>query len=745
MKNYLYVVNKNMTNTKNNTKEIINNIKECNHEFKTYFQNDIESYFYTNENINVEVKNHEYFFGFSGQLADSFDDIKNEITSAGRGNEKNIISKLAGANSISFFHLPTEVIEAYNSYSGVNPVFYCENDEKIVIGVDPLVVNCVAYNTNKPLFDLSNISSFLMMGYYFSHDTLFKNVKSIPHNSFIAVKNNKLLINKIDNSVDNMFKEEPTKHLYEDITEAYLKSFDVIPDMNQTLNVGLTGGKDSRLIALGLAQKDIEFNAITRGDMDHPDVQVAKLLAEKLNLNHTVKQPVNKQVNQMKINLVDKILKTMIGSNGLLYGYENIKYSTKYIGNIGITGVGAEAIRGGFGITRAKEVDNISDFLLSAYFPYQDIVLPKYKEKYQNELIQIGDQASSLREIGNKLFIEFYNGKRTGAARAALSYYNNSLSPFFDSNFLKQATRINIDEIANEKVHFNIMSNLNSEVAMLPFANDRWSFEKKGPLKTDDFKGWIERQPVMAKTKRGGYNWRLFRNKDKIFTDAFKSLLLDGGTSEIYEVVDYEKIKKIFSGNVSGNYNRVLWGLLSIKLYMEYFENKPMSIANITLKLPESTEMNVQQPKIYDLLDSIISLNDKLIINDDQKFEVSVNQESDKFGYLIVGNGNLTTPSSDNVGEKFILDKNKKSISVRFCLDILDNLADISLYIMFFDKNGKRIHSKEYKQDIVDGINYLGKTFKGTDDAWSIKFAIKIKSNTDKPVLVIKYGYMKYN
>src|SRR5699024_8811644 len=112
-----------------------------------------------------------------------------------------------------------------------------------------------------------------------------------------------------------------------------------------------------------------------------------------------------------------------------------------------------------------------------------------------------------------KLFIEFYNGKRTGAARAALSYYNNSLSPFFDSNFLKQATRINIDEIANEKVHFNIMSNLNSEVAMLPFANDRWSFEKKGPLKTDDFKGWIERQPVMAKTKRGGYNWRLFRNK----------------------------------------------------------------------------------------------------------------------------------------------------------------------------------------------------------------------------------------
>lgn len=745
MKNYLYIINKNNNKNYKETTGLINSLKNCEHNFSTYQDNDIECYFYTNENITIDKENTDYFFGFSGQLADTFAEIKNEIIKVGHGNEKKYLSKIAGANSISFYHKPSRIIEAYNNFSGVNPVFYCESTDRIVIGIDPLIVNCIAYNSEKPIFDLSNISSFLMMGYFFSHDTLFKGVKSIPHNTYISVEHHEVNIQNIDDSVETMFTQEPTQELYDDISEAYLKSLDVIPNSSKKLSVGLTGGKDSRLIALGLTEKQIEFNAITRGNEDHPDVRVAKLLADKLNLNHTVNQPVNKQVNEVKVDLVDKILKTMIGTSGLLYGYENIRYSSKYIGNVGITGVGAEAIRGGFGLTRAKEVDNISEFLLAHYYPYQEIILPEYREKYKNELIDIGSKSTSLRETGNKLFVEFYNGKRTGGARNALSYYNNSLSPFFDSNFLKQAMKMNIDEISEEKVHFNLMKNMNPEVAMLPFANDRWGFEKRGPLDPNDFDGWMQRKPVVSKTKRGGYNWRLFRNKDKTFTAAFKSLLLEDPTAEIYKVADYQKIKNIFDGPVSGNYNRVLWGLLSIKIYMEYFEKEKLPEMKLTLKLPPSTERSIQEPKVLELLNKINTLNDKLTIDSYNEYAVTVNQESKNYGYLIIGDGNLTKPSSNKLKETFAVDTSKKSISVRFCIDLFDEATEISLYTMYFDENGNRIHSKEYKQIVTKGINYLSKTLSIDKNAESVKFAIKIKSEATEPILKIKYGYMKYN
>lgn len=745
MKNYLYVVNKRDGYSKIDIPTLINKVKECEHEFKTYRDNNVECYFYTNEDFKYDVKNGDYFIGLSGQLGDSPSYIRKGIEASSRGKEKRFISTLSGANSISYYHTPSNTIEAYNGFSGVNPVYYCENDERIVIGIDPLVVNCVAYQSQKPIFDLSNISSFLMMGYFFSHDTLFKNVKSIPHNSLIIVQEKTVRIEAIDNSVDMMFTQEPTQQNYDEIGKAFLKSFDVIPNTEKKLTVGLTGGKDSRLIALGMNKKGIRFNAITRGHDDHPDVIVAKLLAEEMGLNHVVKHSANKKINEISVDLKKKILRTMLGTNGMLYGYEHISYSTIYKGNIGITGVGAEALRGGFGITREKDVDNISEFLLKTYFPYKDLILPEYRDTYQNELTIIGDNSKSLRETGNKLFIEFYNGKRTASARAALSYYSNSLSPFFDNNFLKLATRVNMDEIATEKVHYNLMRTLNSEVAKLPFANDRWRFERHGPLNPDDFEGWIKRQPVVPKTKRGGYNWRLFRNQDPVFVEAFRKLLLNDQYSEIYEIVDYDKIKKIFTGKVSGNYNRILWSLLSIKIYMDYYNNKETPSSEILLKLPASEDLNVNKNKIYNLFEYITPLNNKLKLDRQKDLVVSVNQESEKFGYLIVGDGNLSTPSSEVLKDLFILDKSRKSLSVRICIDLLSEKVEIGLYIMFFDKEGKRVFSKQYIKQVELGINYLSRIIKMPGNAHSIKYAIRVKSLEVEPIMKIKYGYMKYN
>lgn len=751
MKNYLYVINKHEYKEKININNIIDSVKETEHTFLNMKDGNIECINYTNEDIDLKEMSltDDYFIGMSGQLANTFTTIKDGIESSNVYNEFQFISNLAGANSISFYHKPTKRIDAYNSFSGVNPVYYCENENRIVIGIDPLIVNCVAYNRTRPLFDLENIAPFLMMGYFFSNDTLFKGVKSIPRNSFISVsKNYQIEIKEIDNSESEMFTIQPDQQYYDDLVHDYLKAFDVIPtNTNKRLSVGITGGKDSRLIALGLKEKNIDFDGITRGDEAHPDVIVGKMLASKLNLNHSVKETKQKKENILSINIVEKVLKTMLGTSGLLYGYENVNYSTTYKGNIGITGVGAEAIRGGFGVTRDKEVENISEFLIDSYFPYKDIILPKYRYNYEDKLLSIGSTSTSLRQTGNKLFLDYYNGKKTGAARLGLMYYNNSLSPFFDSNFLKKATKINMDEIASEKVQYNIMNTLNPEIAHLPFANSRWSFERRGPLDPNDFDGWLERDAVFPKSKRGGYNWRLIRNKDNKLISEFKSILLNEPDSEIYKVVDYNKISELFKNGISGNYNRVLWAMLSVKVYMDYYKNKDIidNSKKITLSIPDSQEKVVNPPRIINLRDTLQSLNDKLIVTESKAPMISVNQESKNFGYLISGGNNLTTPVKIEYHDLFEIDHGRKSISIRFCFDVIDELEALSMYVMFFDQNGKRVESKEYKSNAQLGINYLSRTVKPNDKASTIKIAIKIKSKSRKPVLNYMYGYLIYN
>jgi peptide/nickel transport system permease protein len=58
------------------------------------------------------------------------------------------------------------------------------------------------------------------------------------------------------------------------------------------VELSLTGGKDSRLVAAALSAADVPFRARTHGFPDHPDVVVAAEVARHLGIEHTIATPV---------------------------------------------------------------------------------------------------------------------------------------------------------------------------------------------------------------------------------------------------------------------------------------------------------------------------------------------------------------------------------------------------------------------------------------------------------------------
>lgn len=741
MRNFLYVINKRYKNDTNANESIskINQLKNVNHKFSNYHHKNIECYAYTNENIELVSNIEDYYFAFSGQLPSNDEEIQRNI----KENEQiqSYIGNLPGAYIISFLNIQTDTIRVFTTINRVNNVFYCENEDKIVIGADPLIVNCFAYNKDKPIFDLKQSVSFISNGYFTDDNTLFKNTYAVPANTVVTIENERMTFEKIDNSIEKMFTKNPTDEDYDDLTQAYLNAFEIVPNSNKPHNVGLTGGKDSRLITLGLLEKGLTFKANTRGYDDHPDVIIAKQIAEKLKLDYSVKRPKTNTENILVIDIIDKILKTMIGTSGTLYGYENLNYSTEYIGNTGITGVGAETIRGGYGALKKRKNDNIGDEFVKAFYPFKNYFLPEVRQPYEYFLRNFGEHEKSVKEAQSKHYM-FYNvGRRTAGSRIAALYYSNSLSPFFDNRFIKKVTELNIDILTSERLHYNLTAKLNKEIADMPLAGSRWEFEANKPLTPDQYRDWIQRQPVYAKTKKGAYNYRQLSNEDTTLLEAFKSILLNDPSSEIFSIVDEDMLRELLNKPIRPMLNRFIWSLASVKIYMDYYNNKlNYGIGKLEFHAPESIEEGVKYPETRDLMDSMRTFNDAVSLEEYGKYiKIKINPGSKSNKYFQTGNGGFNIPSNTPKGLLAIPERISK-INAKLYFESSSKDAAIELYIIQYDDNSK-IKSQSKTFTVQDGKILIDFNLKLQKETKNIKFAFRIDNTSD--MIIAKYAFMK--
>lgn len=743
MKNYLYVIHKKEKPNINLIKgaKLIDSLKDFNHTFSNYNTDNIECYTYTNENLILGAKNEDYYFSFSGQLPIENNEIQKNIIEKDDEYTRNYIGQLPGAHTISYLNIPNNELKVFTTITRINNAFYFENDDKIVIGVDPLIVNCFAHDSETPVFDLTKAISFISYGYFTDDNTLFKGVYAVPANAVITVQNNEMTFDEIDDSIQKMFTKNPTDQDYEDLAQAYLDAFEIVPVSDRIHTVGLTGGKDSRLITLGMLEKKIDFKAHTKGFEDHPDVIIAKKIAEKLGLDYGIKKPKTGKENIIVVDIVDKILKAMVGTSGTLYGYENINYDTKYIGNTGITGVGAEIIRGGYGALKKKNSINIGDELVKAFYPLKKYFLPEVRQPYEDYLRAFGEGEKSIKEAQCKHYI-FYNvGRRTAGSRIAVLYYSNSVSPFFDNRFIKKATEFNIDVLTSERLHYNLIKKLNEDVANMPLAGSRWEFEANKPVTPDQYTEWIKRQPVYAKTKKGSYNYRQLSNEDNTLREAFKKILLNDSSSEIFSVVDEALLNDLLSKPVRPMLNRFIWSLASIKVYIDYYNNKlDYDLSTLEFKLPGSTEEGVRYPETRDLMNTLRSFNDAVNLEQDKNYiNIIVNHESKNNKYVQTGNGGFNIPANTPKGVLSIPERIKK-VNVKFYIESPANETDIELYVMQYYE-GKKLKSQSKNFSLIDGKILIDYNFSLEDEADNIKFALRFNTSADK--LIVKYAFMK--
>ena len=109
----------------------------------------------------------------------------------------------------------------------------------------------------------------------------------------------------------------------EQVAAALIETVRPLGDEDAPVELSLTGGKDSRLVAAALAAARVPFLARNHGSAGHPDVVVAGLIAGKLGVGHTVTRPRPPGVPD-EADVLRRLRAAVLVSDGMLSAFENL-------------------------------------------------------------------------------------------------------------------------------------------------------------------------------------------------------------------------------------------------------------------------------------------------------------------------------------------------------------------------------------------------------------------------------------
>jgi hypothetical protein len=135
------------------------------------------------------------------------------------------------------------------------------------------------------------------------------------------------------------------------VAAALVDALAPLREAGQPVQLSLTGGKDSRLVAAALVAAEVPVQARTHGFAGHPDVVLAARIADKLGIEHTVVTPA---APGQQIDVAARIRATVLVADGMLSAFENVGRPDPAMSAV-ITagGHGGELLRGGYAETAA--------------------------------------------------------------------------------------------------------------------------------------------------------------------------------------------------------------------------------------------------------------------------------------------------------------------------------------------------------------------------------------------------------
>jgi asparagine synthase (glutamine-hydrolysing) len=461
-------------------------------------------------------------------------------------------------------------LQARTGVARVDPVYVAEVPGAVVVSDRACWAAAVTGRLGE--HDPAMVGAFLAIGYPFGAATAFRKVRALGCGQMLTVTGDRLVVATARDSdagsggagADRTDRSGAVgADRYAAVAAALVEVATVEVgspprDADGLVELSLTGGKDSRLIAAALTAAKVPFRARTHGFASHPDVVVAAMIAERLGVEHVVTEPKPPGTGQVpdetgqapdKAALVGRLRSAVLVSDGMLSAYENIGTPDPHFAAepVQAGGHGGELLRGGY--ATAAWHNRRSPGQARAGSEARGIELFRRMTTRRLGLLRraaAGEYLASLTPYAVALprgplraLDHFYLVNRAGrwSATARQAYLMRSplLQPFFSDRVIRAAHAVPLPDRITDRLHRAVLAVLCPDLLELPLAGGGW---KSGPRNA------LGASPAGGARPTASPDWR--RHYGQEMARFMRDYTLDlGGTGPMFDIVRRQAAERV--------------------------------------------------------------------------------------------------------------------------------------------------------------------------------------------------------
>jgi hypothetical protein len=474
--------------------------------------------------------------GFSGYLTDDPPTVA-EIATAG--------ADLGVGGVWSLFAADGDRVAATTCASGVESVFYAVTDDLVVVGNRALLVHLVV-QPDGPVADLVGLAGVLNSGYCVTDRTAFEGVRCLAPGSRVTCDR--------EGRVEvGTYGDDLAGATAVDVTQALVSSVAPLRALGQPVRLGLTGGRDSRLLAALLVRAGVPVVTHTSGLSDDPDVVVAGEVASRLGVTHQVGPPKGARVEDgtVTFDVRSRVREAVVLGEGMLSAYDRVgRIDDHYNATTApFAGSGGELLRAYYGgsFEGLRDREAVVRVMRSRMRRTVKRMTPSARAAYEADTepwstLARHDGVASLEEF----YVRQRLGRWTGAARGSASIGSLARRPYLDHRVVRAVRGVALADRTGERFVADVLDELSPGLADLRFAGRRWEFDDEPPADADDAArcAWERRAPV--RNDHGdepGFNWRT----DVPEVRQELADIITGAPDVFWELVDRRRVTEFVS------------------------------------------------------------------------------------------------------------------------------------------------------------------------------------------------------
>ncbi|GAA3145298.1 hypothetical protein GCM10010466_40440 [Planomonospora alba] len=409
----------------------------------------------------------------------------------------------------SVFRAAPGELSAATAINRVCPVFHAETPELHVVGSRALLVH-LACGGDRVTWDVPALQTMIRQGFFVSDETPYAGVSALPPSATVTIRDGRRTVtaDPLPAAAPAPTSRRRKRALIEELADALLATVAPLREAGEPVNLALTGGRDTRVLAALLHAAKVPFRATTNGLDTHPDVILAGRIARALGVRHTVIPPARAEKKDAVLveHPLARAYETLRTCEGMTSAYESIVTYLPYSAKPTMSGQSGETLRAGSLLLLQSDLSDaaLRKRIDTTFFAKDAALFTDAANEHARALAQPWQARPDAMEALDHMYVWYKVGRWQASARAGSLRRGDPVRPFLDNRVVRAALGLDQGWRLSEEVIHELITAFAPQLRHVPIEGKPWRFAAGRK-----YYPWQRRPEVLTAPKTGGgWSWR---------------------------------------------------------------------------------------------------------------------------------------------------------------------------------------------------------------------------------------------